>query len=408
LHDILARCARVAVVTGDTGTGKSILLNVLADRLRASGTVVGRVPYDRADNAAGFRGACADAYQLGALDVASREALEREFAAVAASAVAAGSRVVLLIDEAESLPTECHAELAWLLDAFDALTVVLAGDDDVRNLLDAAPEPLRSGATAVTCLEPWSDADVAAYVSHALSIAGCDLDTFTPDATREVWIRSGGTPRLVNAICRLSLRASGHPDVDVIRRCADAVTGPIERGFTAVSSPPRSDRVTRAARIAVVSFAAGVVIVGAVVVATSQSAQYRGRDPDPPIRSHPRTAAARATTVAVPVLGSPAPDQAAGPAAPDQAAGAAAPDQAAGAAASTPPISAVDPVRPPSTSTSQSPPPTRRTLTSHRARRPPATAERVTPHAPMPAQDSGAIIDWLLDEYTRTTARRSN
>jgi hypothetical protein len=67
---------------------------------------------------------------------------------IVTAATRRGARAVLLIDEAQSLPADCHAEIAWLLEALDGLAVILAGDDDVvawreRRLVHSMRPPRR-------------------------------------------------------------------------------------------------------------------------------------------------------------------------------------------------------------------------------------------------------------------------
>ncbi len=56
-------------------------------------------------------------------------------------------------------------------------------------------------------LEPWDEADTAGYLSLALAQAGCKSPVFTDDAVRRLQTVTGGVPRRVNQLAALALVA---------------------------------------------------------------------------------------------------------------------------------------------------------------------------------------------------------
>jgi len=151
------------------------------------------------------------------------------------SAHAAGRRTVLIIDEAQNLTNEV-LELVRLLTNLEThrrklLQIILLGQPELRERL-ARPE-LRQLAQRIVAryhLDPLSRAEVAAYVSHRLAVAGATRCLFTPSALRKLWRASRGIPRLVNVLCDRALLgafAEQRHDVDrtMLAQAAREVAG---------------------------------------------------------------------------------------------------------------------------------------------------------------------------------------
>jgi type II secretory pathway predicted ATPase ExeA len=427
LQGAVAHGDRVAVLTGDTGTGKSIVLSVLAEALRADGTVVGVLPCVGVDDAVGFRAACAHAFGVAVSDGVYRAELEAELARIVTAATRRGARAVLLIDEAQSLPADCHAEIAWLLEALDGLAVILAGDDDVVRVARTAIGPLYATATAVTRLRQWTASEVAAYIAHALRGAGGSAPAFGADVAAEVWAGSGGTPRLVNAICREALRISADPDAHAIRRCGEAVRGPEEHSAGAISTPselpselpvtpfelslpPRRRRLTPA-RIAVGVCAVAILATSAAVVSTS-SVSDRGLNRGPEIRPRPATATASLAAVVTPVVAPATPglDSPVSREPGSSASGRSSPEIMVPTSPAVPPVVPAQPpaVRPTPHAALTAPRPSVKSPRPPPRRAPTAVNVARAPEGEPAGRDGEPIIDWLLDEYARNSARRSD
>ncbi|MFP3938532.1 MAG: ExeA family protein [Phycisphaerae bacterium] len=146
-----------------------------------------------------------------------------------------GQDVVLIIDEAQDVSTRC-LELVRLLSNLETesqklLQICLVGQPELRDKL--ARPALRQLAQRITVryhLERMNAAETADYLHHRLRVAG-RTDTqatvrFDPDAVREIYRFSRGTPRLVNAIGDKALLAgyvyrTGSIDRRLVRLAAD-------------------------------------------------------------------------------------------------------------------------------------------------------------------------------------------
>jgi type II secretory pathway predicted ATPase ExeA len=166
-----------ALISGESGTGKSVALRIVAQRLAAVRDVmVGALQRPQSKNADFYR-------ELG--DIFSvqlrpsnrwggfRALRERWKAHVASTRI----KPVLLIDEAQEMDPGVLSELRILASAdFDAtslLTVILSGDGRLLELLrhqDLIPLGTRIRTRLLT--EPASRDELLALLSHALSKAG--------------------------------------------------------------------------------------------------------------------------------------------------------------------------------------------------------------------------------------------
>lgn len=117
---------------------------------------------------------------------------------------------VVFIDEAHLLDPALLDRLLVIsnlqISGVPLLQVVLAGVPSLLELLGAPRYgSLNQRIGSRHWLRPLSKAETRDYVRHRLAHAGCDQELFSGGALAAVQRRSGGRPRLVNLLCRLSL-----------------------------------------------------------------------------------------------------------------------------------------------------------------------------------------------------------
>ena len=151
------------------------------------------------------------------------------------SAHSEGRRVVLIVDEAQTLSPELLEQVRLLTNLETSkqklLQIILIGQPELRELLDR-PE-MRQIAQRITGryhLEPLSRDDTRAYVRHRLRVAGAQSDIFTKRAIDSLYRHSRGIPRLINVIADRSLLAAYTKDqrgvdVSLVSAAADEVFG---------------------------------------------------------------------------------------------------------------------------------------------------------------------------------------
>ena len=146
-----------------------------------------------------------------------------------------GRRIVLIVDEAQTLSPELLEQVRLLTNletpTQKLLQIILIGQPELRDLLKR-PE-MRQIAQRITGryhLEPLRMAETHAYVRHRMRVAGCQTSVFTHGAIGELYRRSGGIPRLINVVADRALLAAYTQDrtrVDrgLVRRAAAEVFG---------------------------------------------------------------------------------------------------------------------------------------------------------------------------------------
>ncbi len=124
-----------------------------------------------------------------------------------------GQDVVLFVDEAQDLSDAMLEEVRLLsnleTDDRKLLQIVLIGQSELRRRLERRElRQLRQRITVRYHLGPIDREETEAYILHRLTIAGSNgRPTFSPAAVRAIHRRSGGVPRLINAICDKALLA---------------------------------------------------------------------------------------------------------------------------------------------------------------------------------------------------------
>lgn len=120
---------------------------------------------------------------------------------------AAGRRVVVIVDEAQSLQSDV-LETLRLLSNFETpsqklLQIVLAGQPQLaKNLAAPQLQQLHQRISILRTLVPLDFPETENYIQHRLSVAGYHgPPLFTSVALKLVWETSHGVPREINTIC---------------------------------------------------------------------------------------------------------------------------------------------------------------------------------------------------------------
>ena len=166
-----------ALISGESGTGKSVALRIVAERLAALRDVVVGVLERPQSKGADFYRELGDIFSV-KLSPHNRwcgfKALRDRWKA---HVVSSRIKPVLLIDEAQQMNTDVLNELRILSSAdFDAtslLTVVLSGDGRLLDMLRQEELiPLGTRIRTRLKMEPASREELSELLSHALAKAG--------------------------------------------------------------------------------------------------------------------------------------------------------------------------------------------------------------------------------------------
>ncbi|WP_137820491.1 ExeA family protein [Pseudomonas sp. 2FG] len=200
-------------VTGEVGTGKTLLCRALLNQLDAERYQLAYLP-NPGLSPVGLRQALARELHIEGceeLDAqAVLEALHRRLIELAA----AGKSTVVLIDEAQALPTATLEALRLLtnLETEQAklLQVVLFGQPELDATLERNEfRQLRQRITFSYRLRPLDVKDTTRYLQERLAVAGYRGEPlFAPAAVRRLVRGSGGIPRLLNILAHKALMAA--------------------------------------------------------------------------------------------------------------------------------------------------------------------------------------------------------
>jgi len=206
------RTMGLAALTGEIGSGKTMTLRVLLNRLppdlyghavlfTASGTFVEIL----AEINGHLRGdAFRDAPAVGrAAAVAEFRHLLRE------KIVALGRHLLIVLDEAQFLTPACLDELKCLTNPIDGgappVSLLLVGQPELKENLRSLPQVYQR-LGLIYHLRHLQRAEVAAYLQHRLTIAGAArTDLFAAGCADLLFEFSGGCPRQINRICKLAV-----------------------------------------------------------------------------------------------------------------------------------------------------------------------------------------------------------
>jgi type II secretory pathway predicted ATPase ExeA len=254
----------LAVLTGEAGTGKTILRRRLCDELRMSGRLVAccraGLSFDELIAAigseTGIEGAIED--RAGWLR-RFREALERS---------TGGRPLVIVIDDAEGLGGDAMANLAGLLDgpAESSPRLLLCGRPELAARLDLPVFiGLKRMLSALCSLERLGDDDAASYVFHRLRRAGHRGATlFSSAAVNAVVAQTAGLPRRINRLCARALvvaAASGEPVVTsaIVEKAGEEL---MPRAVLPLQAGRRSAAVRRNGATVATAMTAGIIAAG--------------------------------------------------------------------------------------------------------------------------------------------------
>lgn len=218
-------------LTGEVGTGKTMLLRSLSDQLPEHVDVA--LVFNPHTGLAEFMQAICAELGVPAADGESARRLTERLNRHLLDTHARGRRTVLIIDEAQNLHPDLLEQIRMLTNLETRreklLHIILSGQPELRDML-AAPglRQLAQRFTGRCHLRPLTPAETRDYITHRLSVAGAGGTLFTPAAIRTIHRRTGGIPRLVNVLAERSLLgayARGDRGVTprVVRHAADEV-----------------------------------------------------------------------------------------------------------------------------------------------------------------------------------------
>jgi len=205
--------AGAALLAGPSGTGKTLLIRLLAEQIADEFRPLVHVVFPHMPAADLLAYLAAEMGASVALDQQSSaptiEASVRRIQGRLAENSRQGRHTVVAIDEAHLLDGSRALDLLRLLLNFEteagpAMTLLLVGQTGLIPMLSRMPQ--LEERLAVKCLlRALTVEDTMAYVQHRLAVAGSDRSIFEPAAVEALHQLSRGIPRQINRLCDLAL-----------------------------------------------------------------------------------------------------------------------------------------------------------------------------------------------------------
>ncbi len=202
------------ILTGPFGVGKSMVLELVRDRLTKTG-VADFVQIDAADGASVFIGRML-------LRKLGYNPAEAELPQIIETLAEHFSRpqpdeqhLVLAVDEAHLILTPEAAEFLHLLanltrrdsegrTVSSAMTMILSGHPELLQKM-AVDGALCQRLQVRWEIKPLNEDQTREYIFSRIKVAGGGIDIFDPSVFSILYQASGGLPRLINNICDIAL-----------------------------------------------------------------------------------------------------------------------------------------------------------------------------------------------------------
>ncbi len=222
------------LLSGEAGTGKTTMINFLLNTIGDS-ALTAVIP-DPVLSPPDFLRFLALEFNLSRKFKTKGDFLV-QFKQFLLEAEAADKKVLLIIDEAQSLYHALLEQIRLLSnierDDRKLISIFLVGQNEIMDkLLKEKNRAVRQRITASYHIEALSRLETHQYIEHRLKVAGAKENIFTPEASAQVFAASEGIPRLINTICDCALligyvRDLTVIDEDVINECQKDLNVPI-------------------------------------------------------------------------------------------------------------------------------------------------------------------------------------
>ncbi len=202
----------VVVVTGEVGTGKTLLLRCLLQLFKESSEIAYAYVYNCRLTPTEFLYYTLSDFGVG-VSGQNKSKLLLDLSKFVTSRGLNGLTTVLIVDEAHLLSMELLEEIRLLsnLETNDAklLQIILVGQPELDEKLDSFElRPLKQRIALRSHLSALNFEETETYISERLRIAGSASRTtpiFAADAIKAIHQYSHGFPRLINTICENAL-----------------------------------------------------------------------------------------------------------------------------------------------------------------------------------------------------------
>lgn len=204
-RDVIEGSGGITLLTGGSGSGKTLVAQCLLERLADRDVRVARVLHSRVTPVELLQSVCARLRVPMDANVNrdSGRDLINALSTFLMDIYAQGQRVLLVVDEAQNLPDESLEQLRLLTNletpVHRLMHILMLATPPLRERLRSATlEPLAQRITSWRELANMDARHSEAYVRHRLEVAGAPPTLFTRLALRQMHHGSRGVPRVLN------------------------------------------------------------------------------------------------------------------------------------------------------------------------------------------------------------------
>jgi general secretion pathway protein A len=191
------------LLTGDAGTGKTLLINGLLKSTRVK-AIIATIP-DPDLEILDFFNFLSEEFQMNKTYETKGNFLI-EFKRFLHEVYQSEGKVLLIIDECQRLNHQLLEQIRILsnieLNDRKLINIFFVGQSEFHEILrEERNVAVRKRLAVSYNLAPLGSKETETYIDHRLKIAGATENLFTPEAMRDIFFFSGGLPRLINITC---------------------------------------------------------------------------------------------------------------------------------------------------------------------------------------------------------------
>jgi general secretion pathway protein A len=208
------------VITGEPGTGKTTLLNVFL-RSWIDKAIIALVLTPRLSPEE-FLASVLDEMGLN-IKAENKNELLKAFRNILIENVQRGKKIIIIVDEAQNLPTETLEELRLLsnleTEKEKLLQIILVGQPELEQKLNSPLlRQLNQRISTRVRLKHLDKKETGEYINFRLLKAGKSFIRFSDRAIREIYRITDGNPRLINIIGLRALMCAYMDDAKVVQK----------------------------------------------------------------------------------------------------------------------------------------------------------------------------------------------